>query len=113
MVTALKISRDLKSITMEELISSLKSLEIELEADKSPKKVKTEALKSNNNPEKVQALQGLCSKHVEDVELLLLSRRINQLWKHKQMRLRSFHIIGGRAESSSGQRKPITDKDVI
>ncbi|MCI05735.1 transcriptional regulator ATRX, partial [Trifolium medium] len=43
----------------------------------------------------------------------LLSRRINQLWKHRQRRLRTFNRSGGRGDSTSGQRKPRIDKDVI
>ncbi|MCI31037.1 aspartyl-tRNA synthetase [Trifolium medium] len=56
MVTALKVSRDLNNTTLEELISSLRSHEIELEADEHQKKVKSVALKSSNDFEKVQAL---------------------------------------------------------
>jgi hypothetical protein len=45
MVTALKVSRDLNNTTLEEIISSLRSYEIELEADEPRKKVKYVALK--------------------------------------------------------------------
>ncbi|MCI56059.1 hypothetical protein A2U01_0077310, partial [Trifolium medium] len=80
MVTALKISRDLNSTTLEELISSLKSHEIELEADEPRKKAKFVALKSSVEPEKVHIppsdVDELCSEDVEDEEVSLLSRRI-------------------------------------
>ena len=47
MVTALKLAKDLNKITLEELISSLRSHEIELEADEPQKQGKPLALKSN------------------------------------------------------------------
>jgi hypothetical protein len=53
MVTALKVSRDLNSTTLEELISSLRSHEIELEADEPQKKAKSVALNSSCEFEKV------------------------------------------------------------
>ena len=40
MVTALKLSKDLNNISLEELVSSLKSHEIELEEDEPQKKKK-------------------------------------------------------------------------
>ena len=47
MAIALKLAKDLNKISMEELISSLRSHEIELEADKPQKQGKPLALKSN------------------------------------------------------------------
>ncbi|MCI12751.1 cysteine-rich RLK (receptor-like protein kinase) 8, partial [Trifolium medium] len=51
--------------------------------------------------------------NVDDEEVSLLSRRINQLWKHRQRRLKTFNKSGGRVDSASGQRKSKIDKDVI
>jgi hypothetical protein len=69
------------------------------------KKINSMALKSSSSFEKVQALQAekeeLCSKDVEDDELSLLFRRINQIWKHGHKRLGSFNITCGHTESSS------------
>ena len=47
MVTTLKLAKDLNKISLEQLISSLRSHEIELEEDESQKKGKSLALKSN------------------------------------------------------------------
>lgn len=71
-------------MTMEELISSLRSHVIELEQDKSQKKVKYVALKSKGRPEKAKALQDEKEESDEssneENELSLLSRRVNQLY---------------------------------
>ncbi|MCI46905.1 hypothetical protein A2U01_0068146, partial [Trifolium medium] len=78
MMTTLKISRDLNSTTLEELISSLRSHEIELNADEPQKKAKSVALKCSVEPEKVYIppfeVDELCSEDVEDEEVSLLSR---------------------------------------
>ncbi|MCI03634.1 hypothetical protein A2U01_0024674, partial [Trifolium medium] len=58
------------------LISSLRSHEIELEADEPQKKVKSVAEKVHIPHSEVDEL---CSEDVEDEEVSLLSRRINQL----------------------------------
>ena len=58
MVTTLKFSKDLNNISLEELVSSLKSHEIELEEDEPQKKIKSVALKSRSErckPEKNKA----------------------------------------------------------
>ncbi|MCI50845.1 hypothetical protein A2U01_0072089, partial [Trifolium medium] len=85
-----KISRDLNSTTLEELISSLRSHQIELDADEPQRKAKSVALKSSIESEKVHILPSdvdeLCSEDVEDEEVSIISRRINQLWKHRQRR---------------------------
>ncbi|MCI71916.1 hypothetical protein A2U01_0093179, partial [Trifolium medium] len=73
MVTALKISRDLNSTTLEELTSSLRSYEIELNVDEPQKKAKSVALKCSAEPEKVyippSEVDELCSEDVEDEEV--------------------------------------------
>jgi hypothetical protein len=116
MVTPLKVSKDLNSTTLEELISSLRSHDIELEADEPQKKAKSVALKSSCESEKVHIshsnVDEICSEDVEDEEVSLLSRRINQLWKHGQKRLKTFYKTGGQ-ESTSNQRKTKIDREVI
>lgn len=57
MVLTLKVSKDLNSTTLEELVSSLRSREIELEEDKPYKKGNHVALKSKGKPEKAKAFQ--------------------------------------------------------
>lgn len=86
MVTALKLSKDLNTLTLEELISSLRSHEIEVNEDEPQRKGKFVALKSNRKFDS-KALQVLEEKSGEsssdEDEMSLLSRRLNQLWKHK------------------------------
>src|ERR1044072_3598810 len=117
MVTARKVAKDLNKISLEELISSLRSHEIELQEDDPRRKVKSVALKSSSR--KAKALQA--EEESEDSEgsskedeLLLISRRINRLWRQRQGR--SFQKgprnAKGRFESTSGQRKA-SDKEVI
>jgi hypothetical protein len=117
MVTALKVPRDLNSTTLEELISSLRSYEIELEADEPRKKVKYVALKSSCESEKFHILHSdvdeLCSEDVEDEEVSLLARRINQFLKHRQRRLGTFNKTSGQGESTFNQRKLKPDREVI
>ena len=50
-MTALKLAKDLNKVTLEELISSLRSHEIELNEDEPQKKNKFVALKSNRKSE--------------------------------------------------------------
>src|ERR1044072_6269169 len=117
MVTALKMAKDLNKISLEELISSLRSHEIELHEDEPQRKVKSVALKSSSR--KGKALQA--EEESEDSEesseedvLSLISRRINHLWRQRQGR--SFQKgprnAKGRFESTSGQRKA-NDREVI
>ena len=55
MVTALKLAKDLNNTSLEEMISSLRSHEIELEQDEQ-KKIKSIALKSVRKSEKPKSL---------------------------------------------------------
>src|ERR1044072_8840468 len=116
MVTALKVAKDLNSISLEELISSLRSPEIELQEDEPRRKVKSVALKSSSR--KAKALQAEeeseDSEESSEDELSLISRRINCLWKHRQGRRFSKGPRNGkgRFESTSGQKKA-ADKEVI
>lgn len=57
MVTTLEVLKDMNKTTLEELISSLRSHEIELEEDEPHKKIKYVALKSKRKFEKVKTLQ--------------------------------------------------------
>lgn len=114
MVTALKLSKDLNKISLEELISSLRSHEIELEEDETYKKGKSIDLKSNKKSESkafqvIEESSGESSS--EDDELSLLSRRINQLWKHRQRKFRNFKKPNNRAKSS-GHRKS-SKKEIV
>ncbi|MCI46270.1 hypothetical protein A2U01_0067510 [Trifolium medium] len=67
-------------------------------------KSKFVALKSSVESEKVHIpsadTEELCSDDVDDEEVSLLSRRINQLWNHRQRRLRTFNKAGERADST-------------
>lgn len=56
MVTTLKSSKDLKNTSLEELVNSLRSHEIELEEDEPKRKRKFIALKSSGRSEKSKAL---------------------------------------------------------
>src|ERR1044072_628448 len=89
MVTALNVAKDLNSISLEELISSLRRHEIELQADEPQRRNKSVALKSNSK--KIKAPQAkeeseYSEESSEEDELSLISRRINRLWKHRQGR---------------------------
>src|ERR1044072_7910202 len=108
MVTALNMAKDLNKISLEELISSLRSHEIELQEDEPRRRVKSVALKSSSR--KAKALQaGEESEDSEgssdEDELSLISRRINHLWKHRQSKFRGPRNAKGRFESTSGQKK--------
>src|ERR1044072_3146728 len=117
MVTALKVAKDLNQISLEELISSLRSHEIELLEDEPQRRNKSVALTSKFR--KAKAFQAeeeseAADERLEADELSLISRRINQLWKHRQSK--KFHKgprnSKGKFESTSGQKK-LTDKIVI
>src|ERR1044072_1635108 len=89
MVSALKLAKDLNQISLEELISSLRSHEIELLEDEPRRRVKSVALKSNLR--KAKALQAeeeseSSGESSEEDKMSLISRRINHLWKHRQGR---------------------------
>lgn len=58
MLTTLKVSKDLNNITLEEIISSLRSHEIWLEEDAAQRKGKSMDLKSKGKLEKTKALQA-------------------------------------------------------
>src|ERR1044072_8232938 len=110
MVTAFKMAKDLNKISLEELISSLRSHKIELQEDEPRRKVKSVALKSNSR--KAKALQAEEESEdsegsSEEDELSLISRRINRLWKHRQGGRfnKGPRNAKGRFKSTSGQMK--------
>src|ERR1044072_2577858 len=114
-VTALKLAKDLNKISLEELISSLRSHEIELQEDEPQRRNKSVALKSLSK--KAKALQAeeeseASEESSDEDELSLISRRINRLWKHRQSKHKGPRNAKGRFESTSGQ-KNAADKDVI
>ncbi|XP_058760710.1 uncharacterized protein LOC131634045 [Vicia villosa] len=80
MVTAFKFAKNLDEVSLEQLISALRSHDIELDANEPQKKGKTIALKSVKKSE-TNALQAKeeCSRESrseEEDELSLLSRRV-------------------------------------
>ena len=115
MVTTVKMAKDLKKISLEELISSLRSHEIEHQEDEPRRTVKSVALKSSSR--KAKALQAEeeseDSEGSSEDELSLISRRINCLWKHRQGRRfnKGLRNGKGRFQSTSGQKKA-ADKEV-
>src|SRR4051812_30682310 len=92
MVTAFKIAKNLNEVSLEELISALRSHEIELDANEPQKKGKSIALKSNimkcTNAFQAREEDPEESESEEEDELSLISRRLNQLWKNKQRKFR-------------------------
>lgn len=109
----------MNNTSLEELASSLRSHEIELERNKSQKQGKYVALKSVRKSEKSKDLQAEeivdfveNSDEFED-ELSLLSRKVNHLWKRSQdNKNRNAKSTDGHFESTSGQRKS-RGKEVI
>ncbi|KAI5430691.1 hypothetical protein KIW84_035056 [Lathyrus oleraceus] len=100
MVTAVKLSKDLNNTTLEELMSSLRSHEIELEEDEPQRKVKFVALKSMGKSENTKTFQAEEEEDSEEDseeedQLLLLSRRVNLLWKKRQSKFRDSRKTGG------------------
>src|ERR1044072_4295185 len=87
MVTALKVAKDLNQISLEELIISLRSHEIELLEDEPQRRNKSVALASKSRKTKALPAEEESEASDEDSgedELSLISRRINHLWKHRQ-----------------------------
>ncbi|XP_058756052.1 uncharacterized protein LOC131629265 [Vicia villosa] len=108
MVTTLKPAKDLNAISLEELIISLRIHGIELEEDDPQKKGKSLALNSKNKfktnafQEEEESSGGSSS---EEDELSLISKRVQQLWKHKQRKPRNYRRSDDYSESSFGHRK--------
>src|SRR3954470_5392134 len=116
MVTAFKIAKNMNDVSLEELISALRSHEIELDANEPQKKGKSIALKSNikkcTNAFQVEEVDSEESESEEEDELSMISRRVNQLWKSKQRKFKSFRGSKKfeRGESSGGR---ISDKKKV
>src|ERR1044072_6280902 len=115
MVTALKVAKDLNQICLEELISSLRSHEIELQEDEPQRKVKSVALKSiskKGNAFQAEEKSEGSEEISEEEELSLISRRINHLWKHRQDRSskREPRNDKYKFKSISSQRQVVSDK---
>src|SRR3954466_11881640 len=110
MVTAFKIVKNLNEVSLEELISALRSHEIELDANEPQKKGKSIALKSNvkkcTNAFQAREEDPEESESEEEDELSMISRRVNQLWKSKQRKFRGFRSSKRfeRGESSGDRR---------
>src|SRR4051812_8453109 len=108
MVTTFKIGKNLNEVSLEELISALRSHEIVLDANEPQKKGKSIALKSNNNSFQAEEedSEESESEEEEDDELSMISRRVNQLWKTKQTKFKNLRSSkrpkGG---ESSGHRR--------
>ena len=117
MVTALKVAKDLNSISLEELISSLRSHEIELLADEPQRKFKSVALRSSSKKDKVLQAEEESEESDEESsdedELSLISKRLNKLWKQRQSKFRKSRRTKGRFESASGQKKNVDKDNVI
>ena len=91
MVTTLKLVKDQNNTSLEELISSLSSHEIELQEDEPQKKGKSIALKSKTEKARAYQAEEESEESEEDSdedELSLISRKINQLWKHRKSKFR-------------------------
>jgi hypothetical protein len=112
MVTALKLSKDLNNISLEELVSSLRSREIELEEDEPQKKIKSVALKSRSERRKSDRNKALQAEEEyidesekedsdDEEELSLLTRRVKQLWRKRNNNFRRPRPKGDRSESTS------------
>src|SRR3954462_13651280 len=105
MVTAFMIAKNLNEVSLEELISTLISHEIELDANEPQKKGKSIALKSNYKKctnafkaEEEDSEESYSEEEEEDDddddddddELSMISIRVNQLWKRKQRKFKNF-----------------------
>src|ERR1044072_106045 len=117
MVTTLKVAKDLNSVSLEELICSLRSQEIELQADEPQRKVRSVALKSNFKKDKALQAEEESEESDEESsdedELSLISKRINKLWKHRQSKFRGSRRAKGRFEYAYGQKKNVDKGNII
>ncbi|XP_057451155.1 uncharacterized protein LOC130743069 [Lotus japonicus] len=109
-VTALKLSRNLNSLKLEELVSHLRSHEIELKERKPQKKDISIALKSKSDKAKAyQAEEEDSSEELSDAsgdeELSFFTKRLSKLWKNRHSKGKGPKKSSERFESSSGQKK--------
>lgn len=112
MVTALKLSKDLNKMTLEELVSSLRSHEIELNEDEPLKEGKSIALFSNRNSKSksMQALEENSEESSSDEDLTRLADKVNQLLKRKQRKFKSSRKKDNRNEYSGHRRSSKKNK---
>src|SRR3954462_170335 len=110
MATAFKIAKNLNEVSLEELISALRSHEIELDANEPQKKGKSISLKSNykkcTNAFQAEQEDSEESESEEEDELFMISRRVNQLWKSKHRKFKNFRSSKklDKGESSGDRR---------
>src|SRR4051812_10829454 len=97
MVTTFKIANNMNEVSLEELISALRSHEIEMDANEPQKNGKSIALKSLNKKctnafqaEEEDSEESESEEEEEENELSMISRRVNQLWKRKQRKFKNF-----------------------
>ena len=111
MVTALKLSKDLNNISLEEHVSSLRSHEIELEEDEPQKKNKFVALKSRSERHKSDRTKAFQAEPEDaddseqeysddEEELSLLTRRVKQLWRKRNNNFRKPRSKVDQSEST-------------
>ncbi|XP_058741260.1 uncharacterized protein LOC131613625 [Vicia villosa] len=113
MVTVLKMSKDLNNTSLEELMSSLRNHEIELQEDEPQRKRKFVALKSKSEKKKAfQAEEESEEKDSSEDEMSLLSKRLNQLWKHRKRKFQGSRRSKDISGLSSGQKRA-SGKEVI
>src|ERR1051325_8774074 len=106
MVTTFKVSKDLNAISLEELISVLRSHEIELDEFEPQKKRKSIVLKSTkkSNVNIFQVEDGSSEYSELEDELSMLSRTINKMWKHRQRKFSQHRRSENKGESSGHKR---------
>src|SRR4051812_25178881 len=109
-VTAFKIAKNLNEGSLEELISALRSYEIELDANEPQKKGKSIALKYNykkcTKAFQAEEQDSEESESKEEDELSMISRRVNRLWKSKHRKFKNFRSSKKleKGESSGSRR---------
>ncbi|XP_057432479.1 uncharacterized protein LOC130725251 [Lotus japonicus] len=114
LMTSLKLSKDIKKMSLEELIGILRSHEIDRADHVAQRKQKSIALKVKSEKTKALQVEQVSEESSEDSdedELSLLSKRINHLWKHRQNKYKSSSRAKGKQESSSGQQSEGVDSD--
>ena len=103
-----KMAKDLNNTSLEELISSLRSHEIELQEDEPQKKGKSIALRSKTEKARTYLAEEESEESDEDSdedELSLISRKLHQLWKHGKSKFRGLRKIRGITESTHCYKK--------
>ncbi|MCH84802.1 aspartyl-tRNA synthetase [Trifolium medium] len=102
-VTAFQEAKVLKDVTLESLISSLRSREMELQADEPDKKIKFVALSSTNILSKTLKAKEEAAEDESDEEMALMTRRFQQ-WAKKNRNF-SNSSNGSRSSDSRGKKE--------